>query len=101
MASKTRSGTPISWPLPDNRWESQPGWRTRRREGSWGKKRPSRNREGFKVIEVFKGWGRVGSAIYKGPEFCISHSMGDCETELGGQVLVLVAHADDESVCYG
>jgi LmbE family N-acetylglucosaminyl deacetylase len=27
--------------------------------------------------------------------------MGNCKRELGGRVLVLVAHADDESVCYG
>jgi LmbE family N-acetylglucosaminyl deacetylase len=36
-----------------------------------------------------------------GNQACISQTMGDWKTELTGRVLVLVAHADDESLAYG
>jgi len=39
--------------------------------------------------------------FYEELRFCILRCMGDWKAELTGRVLVLVAHADDESVCYG
>src|ERR1019366_7522187 len=44
-------------------------------------------------------WGRA--AAIKNTGVSISHCMGDWKMERTGRVLVLVAHADDESVGYG